>query len=418
MQQRHSLSENDVKKENDTDGPSSEQVSQQGDAYSKNREAIKHFFETEQLRHLVAEFLYVQKSFHGKMDKLVQGFKGVYSDLKQPQQEQLEALLKPYGVMIANPFNDKSSGDLQADLLHIFSIINERDKHFMKLLEALFKASANMQDFHELLKDLRQDIEIKKRLMQEVGNGAWLNVEGSVDLPFQNMMRYQLLLNTIAKELHKAGCPPTVTLMKTLMDTISFYDPRLQYVNKYKDALIELMQVEYFVVAASRMSIFSGKPAQVIKTIEDQPDIVTSFEDAFEAIRAYIAGAKSHLAKGAFDPENIFAGLKEMLLHLREAVEPIVKEERDKCYKNETYKDTAYRYLRVSTATLFGPGVVFDEPDKDVLERLNEVIEIVEGQRKIAQKNSVTLDFLQAMTRAMSDEDSVVKSEEQLRITP
>ncbi|HTM64158.1 MAG TPA: hypothetical protein VL360_06610, partial [Gammaproteobacteria bacterium] len=58
------------------------------------------------MRNVIREFFAVQRTFHEKIDKFVRAFDIILPSLNQEQQEKLEILLKPYCMLIANPFND------------------------------------------------------------------------------------------------------------------------------------------------------------------------------------------------------------------------------------------------------------------------------------------------------------------------
>jgi hypothetical protein len=115
--------------------------------FEVKRENIKNFFETEKLRKQINEFFAVQHSFHSKMHNLMQACRNVSGHLPEDQQALLQLLLNPYGVLIANPFEEKATGDLELDITHIFGVINERNHHFNRTLPALMLSAANLYDF-------------------------------------------------------------------------------------------------------------------------------------------------------------------------------------------------------------------------------------------------------------------------------
>ncbi len=201
------------------------------------------------MRNIIREFFAVQRSFHDGIDKFVRAFDSVFPSLSPQQQESLQILLQPYCMLIANPFNDYPSGDIEEDLKHIVSVINKRNAHFVKILPAISMAVLKVDEFSKFLSEIKTDPKLKVAVLQGIQSASWMDVESRVMLPNQRCMQYRLLLTTIEatimksmeEELAKFGKTNKETYLSLLSPAIIYILPKLQYLNNNDQSKIGLL---------------------------------------------------------------------------------------------------------------------------------------------------------------------------------
>jgi hypothetical protein len=340
------------------------------------RENIKNFFETEKLRRQVQEFFEVQRSFHAKMNNLMQACRDVYGHLSEEQQVMLERMLSPYGVLIANPFEEQATGDLELDITHIFGVINERNHHFNRTLPALMMSAANLYDFNKLLMNIKMDKSLAKIMMDGIKSKNWSDVESHVSLPFQNLMRYDLLLTTIKKTLVDAGYTATEPVLSKIMDVISYIIPELKYINEHRETLVQFNEVDALVVALGNMEVLRG-----FVTKEDEARKLC-FADKVTTVRLYISEARTNIAKGNVDVLQELQGLQLLLDGLYEGIDELLQKEKNSYY--------ALVYNGVTTAVNFSASFfrstdLIPMPVRDPREQLRDVIEKLKCQYEQAE---------------------------------
>lgn len=329
-----------------------------GTSYQENRKRVGLFFETKDLRNLLKEFFSVQKTFHTKMHNMVMAFRDESGRLSDEQQKMLEKLLYPYGILIANPFEETPTGDIEKDVMHILSVINERNAHFAKILPAMLLATVNMQDFNAFLEAIKTDAALKTALLDGIKSKSWLDLQGHVDMPRQNLMRYDLLLNAIRKELEKAGCHPTEPVLANIMDAISFIMPELKYINKHRKTLQYLGEIDALLDALAKIETLQG-----CVTEEDKRSHFI-FPEKVRHIRTYIDESMLEIAKGKADIIEILKALLKTLELLQEGLPATLAKDR------ESYYVQGYRALIGISATLFGENYLFASPELDPREKL------------------------------------------------
>lgn len=327
-------------------------------SYQENRKRVGLFFETRDLRNLIKEFFAVQKTFHTKMHNMVMAFRDESGRLSDEQQKMLEKLLYPYGILIANPFEETPTGDIEKDVMHILSVINARNEHFAKILPAMLLATVNMQDFNAFLEAIKTNEVVKAALLQGIKSTSWLDLQGHVDMPRQNLMRYDLLLNAIRKELEKAGCLATEPVLVNIMDAISFIMPELKYINKHRKTLQYLGEIDALLDALAKIETLQGC------VTEDDKRGQFVFPEKVRHVRVYIDESMLEIAKGKADIIEIFKALKTALELLQEGLAETLAKER------ESYYVQGYRYLVGISATVFGENTVFAKPELDPREKL------------------------------------------------
>lgn len=201
------------------------------------------------MRNIIREFFAVQRTFHDAIDKFVRAFDGVFESLSLQQQESLQILLQPYCMLVANPFNDYPSGDIEEDLKHIVSVINKRNAHFVKILPAISLAVMKVDEFSKFLSEIKTDPKLKVAMLQGIQSASWMDVESRVMLPNQRVMQYRLLLTTIETTIMKAmeedmakfGKTNKETYLSLLSPAIVYILPKLQYVNNNDHSKVSLL---------------------------------------------------------------------------------------------------------------------------------------------------------------------------------
>jgi hypothetical protein len=341
--------------------------------FEVKRENIKNFFETEKLRKQINEFFAVQHSFHSKMHNLMQACRNVSGHLPEDQQALLQSLLNPYGVLIANPFEEKATGDLELDITHIFGVINERNHHFNRTLPALMLSAANLYDFNKLLVKIKSDKDLAAIMLAGIQSKNWSDVESHVSLPFQNLMRYDLLLSTIKKTLEEAGYENTEPALAKIMDIIAYIIPELKFINEHRETLVQLNEIDLLVVTLTKMDALSG-----YITKEDEQRKLR-FTDKASAVRCYISEARTNIARGDVDVLQVMEGLKLILELLNEGMDTLLHRER--------YSYSAYVYGGMKSLVSYPASFFKDELKavRDPREQLHDVIKKLQCQCEQAE---------------------------------
>lgn len=341
------------------------------DLFIVRQKNIKNFFETENLRKQIKEFFEVQRSFHVKMNNLMQACRDVSGQLSEEQQQSLQTLLAPYGVLVANPFEEVATGDLEVDITHIFGVINERNRHFNKTLPALMLSAANLYDFNKLLAAMRENEKISTIMKETIQTKSWMDVESHVAMPFQNLMRYDLLLTTMRKTLVKAGYAPDEPLLENIMNVIAFIVPELKYINEYRETLVQLNEIDALVVVLAKMEAL-----QRSLTAEDEA-VGLEFTDKVNTVRTYISMARTNISKGDVDVLVLLKDLLQLLTFLSKGVLQTLRNEKNSYY--------VWAYQNISSVvnysgTFFGNDKLLHVPEKDPREKLMDLIKSLKIQ--------------------------------------
>ena len=345
-----------------------------GIAFNKNRARIGYFFETQHLRNLLKEFFAVQHSFHSKMHHMMMAFHDQSGNLSEEQQQLLEKLLYPYGILIANPFEENPTGDIEKDVTHILGIINARNEHFSKILAAMFLATANMPNFNLFLQQLMLNTAVKSDLLEGIHSKSWQDMEGHVALPCQNLMRYRLLLDQIRKELVSAGCESVEPVLMNIMNAITYIMPELKYINEHRDTLQYLNDIDALLVSLIKIEALQGC------VTENDNAHGFPFPEKVDCVRKFIDRSILEIANGKGDVIEMLKALQVALETLQEGTGDSLASERS------TYYSQGYHLLIGISATMFGENTVFAKPDLDPREKLP--IEIAKLQLKIRELES------------------------------
>lgn len=331
-------------------------------SFSEARDNIEKFFVSSTVRGLVNEFYETQNNFHRRMDLLVRASFDTCTRLPLEQQEIFEKVLKPYGVLVANPFNEKPSGNISADIVHIFGVINARNEHFQKSLPALMLASANLYQFNEILKTIHGDKQLSKNMMDGMQTSHWAEVESAAALPMQNLMRYTLLLSAIENELKKSGLEKTHTVLQNVMQIIAYISPELKYIDSNSDNMIQLNRIDNVI-----RRIIDMPNAETFVTEQDKK-VELSFIQKAAAVRIYIGSIQMRIARGEADVLASLEGLLEMLKLLEVGTKAAMHAERN------TYVSWLYRGALSWSDSIVGENVIFHKPPADPREELSKLI--------------------------------------------
>src|SRR3990167_4461889 len=259
--------------------------------FAKNRAVIGNFFETYGLRQSINEFFQVQRKFHAQMNVLIEAFSSIQTKLYDPAQRRLlNELLQPYRGILNNPFKERQSGDIAQDIAHILSVVNCQNKQFKELLNSLLQCASNQTEFHDLLNDFRKNETYVSHLKTKMQSQSWLNVQGSIDTPFQNVLRYELLLKNITHELKKSNCSQFQEILDNVMDKIAELIPELKHINDNRDMITMLNRAGRVVgdlLENETRGYYSSKSE---KTFPDNKEML-------EEVMRYIINSKCQIAK-------------------------------------------------------------------------------------------------------------------------
>jgi len=250
-----------LKEKDDIESPGSE-------IFKERREAVKQLLEAQKrqeeqkrqeqkIKDVIIEFFSLQASCHTKINKFVCAFDVISPGLPNEQQELLEVLLKPYGAMIANPFNAHPTGNMLEDITHIVSVINARNAHFIRILPAISRAAMKMQEFTELLASVKAEPKLKAAMLEGIQSSSWMDVESRIMLPNQRLMQYRLLLTRIEEEVNKSDCTDKPAMLAGLNQALAFILPELKHIDKHREVLGMLNDVEKTLDELSKMDALS-----------------------------------------------------------------------------------------------------------------------------------------------------------------
>jgi len=237
-------------------------------------------------------------------------------------QEKLEKILKPFCILIANPFADSATGNLQSDIAHIFGVMNARNDHFQKALPALMLAAANMHQFNELLTRMHAKPELTKTMCQGMAVHSWQLVESAAALPVQHIARYNLLLNAIEKEVTKAGLPASSEIVKNIMNVIAFIIPELKYIDSNSSNLININKIDAILSRIARM------PNCESFVTADEKAVGLTFLNKLSAVKMQLSSAMIGIARGEGDTLTALEGVLEMLQILEAGTQAAIEDEK------------------------------------------------------------------------------------------
>lgn len=273
-------------------------------SFNEARDNIEQFY---MLRGLVNEFFETQKKFHQNMNKLMLACRDVSVKLDEDDQEKLEKILKPFGILIANPFAECPTGNLSTDIAHIFGVLNARNDHFQKALPALMLAAANLYQFNEILARIHAKPELTILMCHGLEVNNWQLVESAASLPVQHLARYNLLLNAIEKEVYKAGLPATSEIVRNIMNAIAFIIPELKYIDSNSNNLININKID------SILSRIAKMPNCNTFVTDAERSVNLTFANKLSAVKMQLSSALITIARGECDTLMTLEGVLDVL---------------------------------------------------------------------------------------------------------
>lgn len=335
-----------------------------GTSFNEARDNIEQFY---MLRGLVKEFFETQKRFHDNMHKLVMTCLDVSIQLSDDEQEKLEKILKPFCILIANPFAETATGNLQTDIAHILGVVNARNDHFQKALPALMMAAANMHQFNELLASIHAKPDLTKAMCQGMAVSSWQLVESAAALPIQHIARYNLLLNAIEKEVTKAGLPETSEIVKNIMNVIAFIIPELKYIDSNSSNLININKIDAILSRIARM------PNSENFVTSEEKAVGLTFANKLSAVKLQLSSAMVAIARGDGDALTSLEGVMQMLQMLESGTRAAIELEK------KSYYLWAKQGAQSWSETLFGDYNPLYKLESDPREELSLEIKRLKG---------------------------------------
>lgn len=211
--------------------------------FNESRGKITFLFENQQLKDAIREFYHVQQEFHHNMALVVNAFTKTQSRLPARKRYLLTELLSSYRTLAQNLFHEPI-GDVEEDIDHIMQVIDIKNEQFKRALLASINSISNVDTFHKLLKEFQQDEQLANHVKEQFNCKSWLLVEGSVEYPFQNLIRYEMLLKSIQKNLAGEGYPLPESILTNMSKAIAYLVAELTHVNDNKEILLLLNNIE------------------------------------------------------------------------------------------------------------------------------------------------------------------------------
>lgn len=169
--------------------------------FAVNRRRISYQLEINVLDKTIREFFETQSSFHQNMHKLVNAVIAIQNKLPDAKRRQISNLLTPYKVLRKNIFGElPQHHNKNENIKRITDIINPDNEEFQNLLRAVASTISKLNHFSAMMKDIETSPELVSRMKREANCTSFLTLQGFLDQPFQNVIRYELLL----KQLHKS----------------------------------------------------------------------------------------------------------------------------------------------------------------------------------------------------------------------
>lgn len=340
--------------------------------YKETREKIKELLEGDRLRRSLKEFFQKQAAFHANMKQLLQMYRGVMTTLQTREERQvLEEILAPYQVLLSNPLREEASGDIEMDIAHIESVMNARNEQFKTTLEALALTASRHAKFHQIIDKLKLDPVLKEVMLATIKSNNWMDVQGMIDMPFQNLMRYELLLRSIGQVLEDSGLESAAPALTKIMDVLAYIMPELAYINEHHDVLVKLGRIDDLVVRVGKI-----KSLPVFVTEEDEKFQLTT-ANKIQVVRYYIINTRNDIVRGNANILLIYTGLSQILKALADGLDVGLQKD------EYSYSSLAYYGLANVVDSVYGRNSLFPMPEKDPRAELVEVIAEMDEACKI-----------------------------------
>lgn len=268
-------------------------------AYNETREKIQTLHaKQKKLEGAINEFFQVQQTFHDNITTLVNAF-GNLIDLPMlvPLKPVLEEILKPYEILVHNPFG-RPSDNFEANLIKIMSVINNQNAIFKQTLEATHICITNLEKFNLVLKELEIDQGLTNELSKK--HLSWFRIKDYASQTFQNLMRYKILLDAIEENLPKEKEHPHTHLVGMVRSTSSYMEAAVDNVN---DNMALFSILERIVATVKKVE----------KTIPQKSEQAENLRVAIQAILEPIKEAKKRIIKDFQQMVPVYINFAEML---------------------------------------------------------------------------------------------------------
>lgn len=211
--------------------------------FSENRKRINYFLENQSLKNTIQEFFTTQTNFHKNMQKLVKAVVAVNRKLPESKRHELAEYISPYSSLQTNIFGNYTA-DITEDILKIASVVHPKNEEFKKLLNTVISTISNLKNFTEALKEIEKNPELIQLMKAQSNCSSWLMLTGFLDLPFQNLMRYELLLKAIQTNLQKLECKPSDQILCKIKSSIEYLEKELAKLKNKNDILLLTLSTE------------------------------------------------------------------------------------------------------------------------------------------------------------------------------
>lgn len=348
--------------------------------FTENREKIKLFFDNNRLKNAIGEFYRVQLNFHFNMANMVNAFTKAKNKLSVEQEYLLTELLAPYRILINNPF-DEPTGDDEKDFLHIMTVINKQNEQFKNALLAILNSVCNLESFNGFLKQCQQDEQLVNYIKEQLNCKSWLNVQGSVDHPFQNLIKYELLVKAILKSLVEGGCTPTENILKNLNESLDYLVPEITHINDNKEIIVLLNKIHRVLESLLADVLLKKKVSSQEKT-----DPI-SLKERLEFVLVCVQTGKNKVIQNSQDICSLYQGLLELLKDIESRA--LTLETQSKYTLSTVTKyavSTSYYMLSL-------PWLLFGAQDSQNFKRLNPLSDL----QKIINELEQTLEQTEAL---------------------
>jgi len=189
-----------------------------------------------------------------------------------------------------------------------------------------------------------------------------------VDQPFQNLMRYELLLKAIQKELINAGYVPTEDASDLIMQSIENIVPEVKNINKYKEVVHELNKIDAVLLDLIALEVSADFLSEIEES--DKNEKIKHLE----AVHFVVMNEKNKIAQG--DGDDVHDFFKALLGLLREMDSKyVVKSGMVSRYMSYTASG-AYYMLATVPSSLFSSSSVTTQQVSPVERLRNCILEL------------------------------------------
>lgn len=350
--------------------------------FSENRERIRRLFDNKLLKDTIEEFYAVQRKFHQDIHKLVSAFK-IGSFLPADRKDDLTEFLAPYRILSKNLFNG-ATDEAERSIENITSVIHPSNESFTQALTALLNSIANVNIFKKFLQECTKDKDIAVFLKTQLGSELYIH--GYIDLPFQNLMRYELFLREIKKILN-AGDSLMKSFLTPVNQSLEYLTPEIERINEHREPILLLNKIQRALLALLTDFVHDIGIAEKAKQANVDLELL---KPKIEVIHSFIESRKDDIIQKQQTVEQAYEGTLEILRELLSHFNQIPAD----AGTANTMGNAAYYVASTSYYLLTYPFTMFSQsqPNQkmkslDALTRLQEVFDELENT--IEQTNAL-----------------------------